>query len=62
MLSNITLSTLEIPLPPISEQKEIVKKVDELMSLCDLLEKQCLETKRNSENLMKSVLSEVFSG
>lgn len=32
------------------------------MSLCDLLEKQCLETKENSENLMKSVLSEVFSG
>lgn len=49
------------PLPPLEEQKEIVKKVDEMMKLCDELEKQSLETKENSENLMKSVLSEVFS-
>jgi type I restriction enzyme S subunit len=49
------------PLPPLEEQKEIVKKVDELMKFCDELEKQSLETKVNSENLMKSVLSEVFS-
>lgn len=48
-------------LPPLEEQKEIVKKVDELMIYCDLLEKQSLETKENSENLMKSVLNEVFS-
>lgn len=50
-----------IPLPPLEEQKEIVKKVDEMMKLCDFLEKQSLETKENSENLMKSVLGEVFS-
>jgi hypothetical protein len=31
------------------------------MKSCDLLEKQSLETKKNSENLMKSVLSEVFN-
>lgn len=49
------------PLPPFEEQKEIVKKVDEMMKFCDELEKQSLETKENSENLMKSVLSEVFS-
>lgn len=50
-----------IPLPPLEEQIEIVKKVDEMMKFCDELEKQSLETKENSENLMKSVLSEVFS-
>lgn len=49
------------PLPPLEEQKEIVKKVDEMMKFCDELEKQSLETKENSENLMKSILSEVFS-
>jgi hypothetical protein len=32
-----------------------------MMKFCDELEKQSLETKGNSENLMKSVLSEVFS-
>lgn len=46
--------------PPLEEQKEIVKKVDEMLKYCDELEKQSLETKENSENLMKSVLSEVF--
>jgi type I restriction enzyme S subunit len=40
----------------LEEQKEIVKKVDELMKLCDELEKQTLEAKENSENLMKAVL------
>ena len=49
------------PLPPLEEQKEIVKKVDELMKYCNELEKQTLDTKENSENLMKAVLSEVFS-
>lgn len=52
---------ISIPLPPLEEQKEIVKKVDELMKFFDDLEKQSLEAKDNAENLMKSVLSEVFS-
>lgn len=60
-LSMAQIRQVIFPLPPLEEQKEIVKKVDELMSYCDLLEKQSLETKENSENLMKSVLSEVFS-
>lgn len=55
------LNNLIFPLPPLEEQKEIVKKVDEMIKFCDELEKQSLETKENSENLMKSVLSEVFS-
>lgn len=63
-INNLLLSQIKnfsIPLPPLEEQKEIVKKVDEMMKFCDELEKQILETKENSENLMKSVLSEVFS-
>jgi len=48
-------------LPPLDEQKEIVKKVEELMVLCDKLEKQTLETKEDSENLMKAVLGEGFN-
>lgn len=56
-----SVKNLLFPIPPLSEQKEIVKKVDELLKLCEELEKQTLETKENSENLMKAVLGEVFS-
>lgn len=37
-LSTSTVSSLVIPVPPLSEQHRIVAKVDELMVLCDQLE------------------------
>ncbi|MBP7902130.1 MAG: restriction endonuclease subunit S [Spirochaetes bacterium] len=40
MLSNKLLATHPFPLPPLAEQKRIVAKIDELMKLCDKLEKQ----------------------
>jgi type I restriction enzyme S subunit len=39
-LNTEVLHALTIPLPPLSEQKRIVAKVDELMALCDRLEAQ----------------------
>ena len=39
-LSRKEAYTLSITLPPLAEQKRIVAKVDELMALCDRLEKQ----------------------
>lgn len=42
-----------IPLPPLEEQKRIVEKIEQLMSLCDILEKQ-----RDSKN---DILSKINS-
>ena len=53
-------ASIPFPLPPLSEQKRIVEKVDKLMAYCDELEKQVKENQVNSEKLMESVLGESF--
>ncbi|HBC86876.1 MAG TPA: restriction endonuclease subunit S, partial [Lentisphaeria bacterium] len=45
-----------IPLPPLAEQKRIVAKVNELMSLCDDLEKQISISSTQSTRLLNSIL------
>jgi len=44
------------PLPPLHEQKRIVKKVDQLISLCDDLEKRLDHHQSLSENLASSLV------
>lgn len=50
-----------IPLAPISEQKRIIQKVDQLMRLRDELEEKVKESQNNSELLMEAVLKEAFA-
>jgi type I restriction enzyme, S subunit len=51
---------MPIPLPPLSEQKRIVEKVDTLMKSCDELEFKIKENKESSESLMGAVLKKSF--
>lgn len=53
-------STL-IPLPPLNEQKRIVEKLNQLMTLCDELERNIEESKLENEKLLKAVLQEAFA-
>jgi len=50
------LSEFLVPLPPLAEQKRIVAKVDELMTLCDQLEAHITHTQTLNTHLMNSLI------
>lgn len=54
------VETLLIPLPPLAEQKRIVAKLDELMALCDQLEKHSCQVSTHSEHLFDALLSQLI--
>lgn len=49
-----------IPLPPFAEQKRIVTKVNQLMSLCDDLEAKLRQAEAHSEKLMNVAVQHVL--
>ena len=55
------LSNFRFPLPPLSEQKAIVNKVEKLLTLCDQLETQITHNQNHAKQLMQAVLKEAFS-
>ncbi|MDD5193672.1 MAG: restriction endonuclease subunit S [Candidatus Nanoarchaeia archaeon] len=59
-LALTTIKDQIFPLPPLVEQKEVVKKVGILMGYCNELEKLIRENQENSEGLMGAVLKESF--
>lgn len=62
--ANIGMSALKkilIPLPTINEQNRIVKKLDELMSLCNELQERIQTSRKQNELLLQQVLKEALS-
>jgi len=55
-ISQDKLKAAPIPLPPLAEQKRIVAKVDELMTLCDQLEAHITQTQTLNTHLMDSLI------
>jgi len=55
-LNRKSLSTILIPLPPLAEQRRIVAKVNELMTLCDQLEAGLCSTGNIRVCLLESIL------
>ncbi len=63
-INNLSLKSMNlflIPLPPLPEQKQIVKKIQSLFKICDALETQIKQSKTNSQNITQAVLKEAFA-
>jgi len=56
-VNGTSLSTLLLTLPPFAEQKRIVGKIDQLMSLCDTLEQEL----KNSTDKQTAILNAILA-
>ena len=56
------LATILVPVPPLKEQKEIVRQVDNLFALADKLESHYQKAKTHVDKLSQSVLAKAFRG
>ena len=61
-INTTQLKKLLIPLPPLEEQKEIVRQVDRLFALADKLEEHYKKAKAKVDKLSQSVLAKAFRG
>ncbi|MGF1489342.1 MAG: restriction endonuclease subunit S, partial [Prochloraceae cyanobacterium] len=60
---NITsLGSLPLAIPPISEQKEIVRRVEALFKKCESIEKRYQKAKAYTDKLTQSILAKAFRG
>lgn len=61
-LNQANLNLMQIPLPPLHEQEQIVAKLEELMAFCDGLEQSIKESQGYNEMLLQQVLREALQG
>ena len=59
-LSAGRFAVMEFPLPPLAEQRRIVKRVDELMTLVDRLETQLTASRATAEKLLSALVAEII--
>ena len=56
------LLNMLVPVPPANEQRRIVARVDQLMSICDMLEAGLASSQADSERLMEAVVGRMLAG
>ncbi|MCF1714419.1 restriction endonuclease subunit S [Flavihumibacter sp. RY-1] len=59
-LPKYNLEQFLVPIPPIPEQSRIVKKLTELMNLCDDLQQSIQDTREQNDLLLQQVLKEAL--
>jgi type I restriction enzyme, S subunit len=56
------LNEVQVPLPPLREQVEIVRRVESLFALADRLETRFAEAQRRIDGITQSILAKAFRG
>lgn len=59
-INNTEFGSLSVPLPPLAEQQEIVRRVSAKFALCDALEAEITATEKNAHTLSAAILQELF--
>lgn len=60
MISGSKIYPIVIGLPPLGEQRRIVAKVDELMPICERLEKSLTDSDDTRRRLLDALLAEAL--
>lgn len=61
-INSTEVKKLAIRVPPLEEQKEIVKRVETLFKKCDLIEQRYQQAKAYTDKLTQSILAKAFRG
>ena len=61
-VNNTDISPLVIPLPPLAEQTEIVRRVEQLFAFADQLETRVKAAQTRIDHLTQSILAKAFRG
>ncbi|MDJ0022710.1 restriction endonuclease subunit S [Pantoea eucrina] len=56
------LASLDLPHPTISEQTEIVRRIEQIFAYADTIEKQVVNALSRANNLTQSILAKAFQG
>jgi len=56
------LSDVAVPLPPLAEQKEIVRRVESMFKLADVVEKRVAMATARAKQLTQAILAKAFRG
>jgi type I restriction enzyme S subunit len=61
-LTGVSLARVPVPLPPIVEQREIVRRADQLLVLADRLEQRISAASKSTQRSSQAVLGKAYRG